>query len=62
MLPISRSYKSEFIDNVFKNFKEASIHRIDFNQADDDPFEKYATDDVWYMVDGKLIKNKSKEI
>ena len=62
MLPISRVDKSEFINNLFRNFKEASISRIDFNKADDDPFERYATNDVWYMAEGKLIRDNAKKM
>jgi len=65
MISISRSDKSKILDiTLDKIMKEASfgIERLSYGIEKEDPFKGLATDDVWYIVKGKLIRNNKRAI
>jgi len=62
MIPISRTDKSIFLDNVIKQIDKKSfeIERISNGIKKDDPFINCATNDVWFIIKGNLIRNNKK--
>lgn len=66
-MQISRlSEKSEVLDRVFNEMKkEAStsiLHRINFGIKKEDPFEEHAKGDIWFLFQGKLLRDNKKII
>lgn len=64
MIPISRSKRSKVFDNLFSEMKKEAtgLYRASFGIKKEDPFEKHATGDIWFIVEGKLVRNKKKII
>lgn len=63
MVPLSR--QSEILDKVVQRMSKksfAGLQRVNMQIEKEDPFFEHATPDVWFIVKGKLIKNKSKSI
>jgi hypothetical protein len=59
---ISRVDKSVFMDSILNklNKKSFEIERISNGFQKKDPFINHATNDVWFIVKGKLIRNNKK--
>jgi hypothetical protein len=64
-MQISRSDNSLFLDNLINEFEKTAaigIERISNGLVKEDPFEEHADGNVWFIKDGKLLKNKKKAI
>jgi len=59
MLTISRAEQSKFLDSLIEKKAFIGIERVSNGIQKDDPFEKYATDNVWFIVKGKLVRNNA---
>ena len=65
MIPISRDCKSTFLESLISSIekKAFSIERLSTGIINrEDPFENFATDDVWKINGNKLLKNTAKGI
>jgi hypothetical protein len=61
MQSIQRSDKSKVLDSLFIDKKAyIGIERVSNGIQKEDPFVKHATDDVWFIVKGKLVRNNKK--